>query len=143
MTWNISYTIHMNPSCIQEIKFIELMRAPVDVTSKKEMQKSAKIRNTLTSFTHILMQIMQWISLIDTQSPQQFISSMSQSLNCAPRKILKHQEEFETDIQEQCTQECYIKTGSEASLDQLVVPWDLHKKFIRTTNQQLKYYWQT
>ena len=75
------------------------------------MQKSAKIRNTLTSFTHIVMKITQGISLTDTQSPQHLIYSMVPSLTCAPRNSLKPQEELNMQKQEQCTQGCYIKNG--------------------------------
>ena len=35
MAFNIPYTIHMNPSFTQEIKFIELKRFPTNVTSKQ------------------------------------------------------------------------------------------------------------
>ena len=40
-------------------KYIELNRAPINSTSNQKMHKSVKIRNTLTSFTHMLMQIRQ------------------------------------------------------------------------------------
>ena len=49
----------MNPSCTQERKFIKLKRFPTNVTSKQYMQKSEKLRSTPTSFTHIVMQIIQ------------------------------------------------------------------------------------
>ena len=82
MSWNISCIIHMIPSCTQERKFMEL-------TSKQEMHKSAKLRNNPTSFTHIMMQIMLGISLTDAQSLHQFISSMVPSLTVVPRNSLK------------------------------------------------------
>ena len=40
MAWNTSYTIHMNPSCTQERKFIKLKKSPTNITSKQEIQKS-------------------------------------------------------------------------------------------------------
>ena len=58
MVWNTSCNIHMNPSYTKERKNIKLKKAPTNVTSNQEMQISANIRNTLTSFTHILIQIM-------------------------------------------------------------------------------------
>ena len=59
MARKTSCTIHinMNPSCNQERKFIKLTKDPTNVISKKDMKKSSKIRNNLTSFTHIVMQI--------------------------------------------------------------------------------------
>ena len=106
MACNISCTIYMNPSCNQERKFVELKRVPTNVISKQEMQKSEKLRNPPTSFTNIVMKIMQVISLIDTQLPQQFTSSMVTSLNCAPRNSMKPPEAVQMQKQEQYTQEC-------------------------------------
>ena len=76
MAWNISCTILVNPSGTQENPFIKLKRAPINVTSNQEMQKSTKIRNTLTSLTYIVMQIMPEISLTDAQSHEHFIDSV-------------------------------------------------------------------
>ena len=74
----MEYLMHHThePIMYSRKKIIELKRAPINVTSNQEMQKSTKIRNTLTSFTYIVMQIMQGISLTDAQSPQHLISSM-------------------------------------------------------------------
>ena len=104
MAWNISCTILVNPSGTQENPFIKLKRAPINVTSNQEMQKSAKLSNTLTSFTHILMRTMQGISLTESQSTPQFTYSMALSLTGDPRKILKPPEEIQMQKQEQCTQ---------------------------------------
>ena len=57
-------------------KFIKYMEYHINVTSKLEMHKSAKTRNTITYFTHIVINIMPEISMTDAQSHQQFISSM-------------------------------------------------------------------
>ena len=96
----------MNPSCTQERKFIELNRVPINVTSNQEMQKSAKLRNTPTSFTHIVMQIMQEISMTDAQSPPQFIYLMIPSSIGDPINILKNPESVQMHKQEQYTQVC-------------------------------------
>ena len=65
----MEYLMHHThePIMYSRKKIIELKRAPINVTSNQEMQKSTKIRNTLTSFTYIVMQIMQGISLTDAQ----------------------------------------------------------------------------
>ena len=39
---------------------------------------------------------------------------------------------------EQFTQECYIKIGSETSLDKLFIPYNLHQNYMRITTKQLK-----
>ena len=96
----------MNPSCTQEIKFIELNRDPTNATSKQEIQKSAKIRNTITSFTNIVMKIMQGISLKEAHSPQKLISTMVPSSTGAPIKSLKPQEAVQMQKQEQCKKGC-------------------------------------
>ena len=72
----MEYLMHHThePIMYSRKKIIELKRAPINVTSNQEMQKSTKISNTLTSFTYIVMQIMPEISLTDAQSNQQFIS---------------------------------------------------------------------
>ena len=57
-------------------KLMEQTKFPIIVTSKQDIQKSAKIRNTPTSFTHMVMQIMMEISLIDIHSHLNLISSM-------------------------------------------------------------------
>ena len=54
-----------------------------------------KIRNTLNSFTHIVMQIIPDISLTDTHSHPQFVSSMVTSYTVVPRNSLKPQEEVQ------------------------------------------------
>ena len=112
----------MNPSCTQERKFIELKRVPINVTPNQEMKKQAKLRNTPTSFTHIVIHIMQGISLTDTQEPPQLTSLMVTSSNGAPRNSPKPLKSVQMHKQEKFTQECWIKTGSETSLDQLVIP---------------------
>ena len=121
MAWNTSCAIQINPSCTQEIKSTKLTKSPINVTSKQEMHQSAKIRNNLTSFTHIVMQIMPQISMIDVKSHTQFTSSMVPSYTGVSGKSMKPQEAVQTNKQTQCTQGCYIKTGSETSLDQLVI----------------------
>ena len=55
---------------------------------------------------------------------------------------LKQQESVQMKKQEECTQGFYIKTVSETSLDQLVIPYDLHQNSMRTTKQQLKEYYR-
>ena len=93
MACNISCTIHMNPSCIKERISIELKRDPINVTSNHEVHKSVKISNSMTSVTHIEMQIILGISLTDDHSPQKFISSMVPSFTGAPKtfcNIKKH-----------------------------------------------------
>ena len=112
----------MNPSCTQERKFIKLNRLPINVNPKQEMQKSAKLRNNPTSFPHIVMQIMKGTSLTDARSPHQFTSSMVPSLTGVPRNSMKTTEAVQIHKQKQCTQGCYIKTGPETYLDQLVIP---------------------
>ena len=96
----------MNPSCTQERKFIELNRVPINVPPKQEMQKSEKLMNTHTSFSHIVMQIMQEISLIDSQSPPQFIYLLIPSSTGDPINILKNPESVQMQKQEQYTQVC-------------------------------------
>ena len=57
------------------------------------------------------MHTMQVISQINAHLPQQFISSMVPSFPGAPINSLKHPEAVQMQKQEQCTQQCYIKTG--------------------------------
>ena len=116
-----------------------MKKAPTNITLNQDMHKSAKISNTLTSFTHIVMQIMPEIYLIEFQ----FISSMVPSYNGVPRNSLKPQESVQMQKQEQCTKECYIKIGPETSLYQLVTPYIVpSSNYMRKTKQQLKEYWQ-
>ena len=96
----------MNPSCTEESKFIKLNRIPINVTTKHEMQKSAKLRNTQNSFTNIVMRTIQGISLTEAQSPPYLISSMVPSFTVAPRNSLKPPEAVQMYKQEQFTQEC-------------------------------------
>ena len=74
----MEYLMHHThePIMYSRKKIIELKRAPINVTSNQEMQKSTKIRNTLTSFTYIVMQIMPEISMTDAQSNEHFIDSV-------------------------------------------------------------------
>ena len=106
MASNIPCTIHINPSCNQERKFIKLKTFPVNATSNQDIQKSVKIWNTPTSFTYIVMQTMQGISHTDAQSPQQSIYSMVPSLTGRPKNSQKLPEAFQIQKQDQCTQEC-------------------------------------
>ena len=85
----------MNKSCTQERKFIKLMKFPTNVNSKQRIQIPANIRNTLTYFKHIVMQIMTDISLTDVQSHPQFISLMVPSCIGVPINSLKPQEEVQ------------------------------------------------
>ena len=96
----------MNPQCTQKRKLVDLKRASINLNSKQEMHKYVKIRNTPTSFPHIVMQIMQGISTIDAQSTQHFISSMAPSLTGAPINSLKPLEAVQIQKQEQYTQGC-------------------------------------
>ena len=79
----------MNTSFTQERKLIYLTRLPISVTSKQEMKKYAKLRNTPTFFTHIVMRTIQGISLTYAQSPPQFTYLTSPSLDDAPGKSMK------------------------------------------------------
>ena len=98
------------------------MKSPTNVTSNQEMQKSIKIRNTLTSFTHIVMKIMSEIYLADSQLHEHFVSSIVPLHTGVPRNNLKPQDTVPMQKQEKCTQEYYIHFGSETSLYQLVTP---------------------
>ena len=59
--------------------------------------------------------------MADAQLTQQFISSMKPSLTGVLRNSMKPPESVQIQKQEQYTQGCYIKTGSETSLDQLII----------------------
>ena len=68
------------------------------------------------------MQITQGMSLTESQSPPQFTSSMVPSSNGAPINSLEPPEAVQIQKKDQYTKGCYIKTVSETSLDQLVIP---------------------
>ena len=84
------------------------------------------------------MHIMTDIYLEDSQSHQKLIYSIAPSLTGVRRNNMIPLEAITMQKQEQCTQECYIKIGSENYLDKLVTPYDLHKNYTRITKQQLR-----
>ena len=89
-----------------------------------------------------MIQVIPGIYLTDAHPHQQFISSIVLSYNGVPRNNLKPQEEVPMHKQEQCTQECWIKIGSETSVDQLDTPYNLHQNYTSITKQQLKESWR-
>ena len=80
------------------------MKYHINASSNKAIQKSTKIRNTLTPSIHIVMQIMQGIFITEDLTHQQLTSSMVPSLDGAPRNNLKHIEAVKTKKQEKFTQ---------------------------------------
>ena len=87
--FNIACTIRMKPKFTHERKFLKLKKSPINATSNQYIQKSAKLRNTLTSFTRIVMHTMQVIYHTDAHSHPQFISSMVPLLPGSPINSLK------------------------------------------------------
>ena len=65
----MGYLMHHphEPIMYAKIKRIKLIGAHTNATSKQGMNKSIKIRNIPTSFTLIVMQIMEEIYLADAQ----------------------------------------------------------------------------
>ena len=63
------------------------MKSNINVSSEQAMQISTKIRNTPTSYMHIVIQIMLEIFLTYSLSYQQLASLMVSSLTGEPRKI--------------------------------------------------------
>ena len=102
MARNISCTIHIKISCIQEC-FSKQMKAHINISSKQAMQKSTKIRNNPTSSMHIVMHIMQDIYLKYSLSHQQITYSMLPSLTGVTRKNSRHLESVPMQKQEQFT----------------------------------------
>ena len=86
MTWNTSFTIHMNTSCSLERKFTKPMKYHINVSSKQGIQKSTKISNTTTSSINIVIQIMSKISPTDAHSHQHFIFYMVKLQTSVPGK---------------------------------------------------------
>ena len=68
------------------------MKDHINFTSKQEIQKSTKFRNTQTFSIHILVQIMQEIFLTGYISHKQLNSSMELSLTGAPKYNMRPQD---------------------------------------------------
>ena len=60
---------------------------------------------------------------------------MVPSLTGVPINDLRLQDAVPIHKQDQCTQEFYIKTGSDNSLDQLVASYYPYQKYMRTIKQ--------
>ena len=107
----ISCITHMKTSFIQEIITSKQTISHINVSSKKVMHKRTKIRNNLTSSTHIFINITKEIYLTGALSPQHLTSSMVPSLTGFPVNNPRHLEAVPIQKQEQFTQEYYIKIG--------------------------------
>ena len=95
----------MNPSCTQKIKFTKIIKDHTNFTLKQVMQ-ILKNRNTPTSYTHILMQIMQDISVAGDISSQHLNYLMSPYYTGVLGNNPRHKDAVPMQKQEQCIPLC-------------------------------------